>query len=147
MSDTGRYVVFPLGGRRYALDSSRVSELLMPGMVYEFPHRTPSLEGVLVRRDTVIPVCDVRRAFGPGGRRRLYVVVKCQLQERPEIVAIPVCGDCQLVQGHAGEAAESVPFARQVVESGGEMLPLLNIDELVAFCIQPTADAATEAGP
>ena len=34
--------------------------LLMPAPVYSFPHTMSSLEGVLVRRGRVIPVCDLR---------------------------------------------------------------------------------------
>ena len=60
MNDTTRFVTFPLGSERYALDSSQVKELVMPSRVYSFPHTMQSLEGVLVRRGTVIPVCDLR---------------------------------------------------------------------------------------
>ena len=80
MNDTTRFVTFPLGGERYALDSSQVKELLMPSRVYSFPHTMQSLEGVLVRRGSVIPVCDLRGAFGRGTERKLYVVARCQWQ-------------------------------------------------------------------
>jgi len=57
MNDTTRFVTFPLGEERYALDSCQVKELVMPSRVYSFPHTMQSLEGVLVRHGTVIPVC------------------------------------------------------------------------------------------
>lgn len=146
MSDTRRYVTFPMGDRRYALDSSRVSELLMPGVVYGFPHTMTALEGVLVRRGTVIPVCSLRQVFGQGQEPRLYVVVRCNYAGRPETVAIPVDGDCQLVQGDAGENSDDAGiFVAGILRCGGETLPLLDIDGVVAHCIQPAAGAVMEA--
>jgi chemotaxis signal transduction protein len=52
MNDTTRFVTFPLGDARYALDSCQVKELVLPSRVYSFPHTMQSLEGVLVRRGT-----------------------------------------------------------------------------------------------
>ena len=106
MNDTTRFVTFPLGEERYALDSSQVKELVMPSRVYSFPHTMQSLEGVLVRRGAVIPVCDLRRAFGQGPERNLYVVARCNYAGRASTVAIPVSGDCELVQGERDETPE-----------------------------------------
>jgi chemotaxis signal transduction protein len=96
----------------------------------------------------VIPVCDLRQVFGQGPERRLYVVARCNYAGRPEMVAIPISGDCQLVQGVAGENSETdgrATFVAGVLHCGGESLPLLDIDGVVAHCIQPAAVAATEA--
>ena len=83
MIDTTRFVTFPLGSERYALDSSQVKELVMPSRVYSFPHTMHSLEGVLVRRGTVIPVCELRPAFGHAAARSLYVMARCNYAGRP----------------------------------------------------------------
>ena len=110
MNDTTRFVTFPLGEERYALNSSQVQELLMPSRVYSFPHTMPALEGVLVRRGGVIPVCDLGQAFRHGAEPCLYVVAQCNYAGRAETVAIPVNGGCELVQGERIEAPGQVPF-------------------------------------
>ncbi len=145
MSATRRFVIFPLGERHYAVDSARVSELLMPAPVYRFPHTSPSLEGVLVRRGMAIPVVSLRRAFGPSPQRRLYVVTRCAIAGNTETVAIPVSGDCELAPGECGESAEPERFVTGVLHSGGRTFPLLDIDEVVAHCIQAETAGATEA--
>lgn len=138
MNDTTRFVTFPLGAERYALDSSQVKELLMPSCVYSFPHTMLSLEGVIVRRGAVIPVCDLRGAFGPTAERTLYVVAQCNYAGRTANVAIPVNGDCELVQGERSEAPEEVTFVAGLLRTGGKTVPLLNLDRVVAHCIQPS---------
>jgi len=138
-NDTRRFVTFPLGEERFALDSSQVKELVMPGRVYSFPHTMPSLEGVLMRRGAAIPVCDLGAAFGHGLPRSLYVIAQCQYAGRAHTVAIPVSGDCELVQGERDEAPQAVTFVAGLLRTGGRTVPLLDLDQVVAHCIQPTA--------
>ena len=145
MNDTTRFVTFPLGDERYALDSSQVKELVMPSRVYSFPHAMRSLEGVLIRRGTVIPVCDLRGAFGHGAERNLYVIARCNYAGRAETVAIPVSGDCQLVQGEREEAPSGVTFVAGLLHTGGKTVPLLNLDQVMAHCIQPANGLASES--
>jgi chemotaxis signal transduction protein len=145
MNDTTRFVTFPLGNERYALDSSQVKELVMPSQVYSFPHTMQSLEGVLVRRGTVIPVCDLREAFSHGTERNLYVIARCNYAGRAETVAIPVNGDCELVQGERAEALDKMTFVAGLLHTGGRTVPLLDLDQVVAHCIQPSSALAREA--
>jgi chemotaxis signal transduction protein len=145
MNDATRFVTFPLGEERYALDSCQVKELVMPSHVYSFPHTMQSLEGVLVRRGTVIPVCDLRPAFGHGPERSFYVVAQCNYAGRIETVAIPVSGDCQLVQGERVEATEPGTFVAGLLRTAGRSIPLLDLDQVVAHCIQPAIALAREA--
>jgi chemotaxis signal transduction protein len=145
MNDTARFVTFPLGDERYALDSSQVRELVMPSRVYSFPHAMHSLEGVLVRRGTVIPVCDLRKAFGHGAERNLYIIARCNYAGRAETVAIPVSGDCQLVQGERGEASVDGTFVAGLLHTGGKTVPMLDLDQVVAHCIQPSIGLEMEA--
>jgi purine-binding chemotaxis protein CheW len=150
MNDTTRFVTFPLGEERYALDSNQVKELVMPSQVYSFPHTMQSLEGVLVRRGTVVPVCDLRAAFGHGTERKLYVIARCNYAGRASTVAIPVSGDCELVQGEQDEAPdattqEAVTFVAGLLRTGGRTVPMLNLDKVVAHCIQSAIALAREA--
>jgi chemotaxis signal transduction protein len=149
MNDTTRFVTFPLGQARYALDSSQVKELLMPSRVYSFPHTMRALEGVLVRRGSAIPVCDLGQAFGHRTEPSLYMVARCNYAGRAETVAIPVSGGCELVQGERIEtpieAPGEVPFGAGLLCTGGTAVPLLDLDRVVAHCIQPALALAGEA--
>jgi chemotaxis signal transduction protein len=137
MNDTTRFVTFPLGEERFALNSSQVKELLMPSRVYSFPHTMPALEGVLVRNGSAIPVCDLGRAFGHASQPSLYLVAQCNYAGRAETVAVPVSGDCELVQGQEIEATYRVPFGAGLLSTGDKTVPLLDLDRIVAHCIQP----------
>jgi chemotaxis signal transduction protein len=145
MNDSTRFVTFPLGKERYALDSCQVKELVMPSRVYSFPHTMRSLEGVLVRRGTVVPVCDLSEAFGHRAERTFYVVAQCNYAGRIETVAIPVSGDCELVQGERAEAPVDVTFVTGLLRTEGTTIPLLDLDQVVAHCIKPTSMVAGEA--
>jgi len=146
VSSTTRFVIFPLGGERYALNSSQVRELLMPSRVHWFPHTMRSLEGVLVRHGTVIPVCDLGAAFGASKARSVYLVAQCRYAGNLETVAIPVEGDCQIVQGELGEAEEGVTFVTGLLRTPGGTVPLLDLERVVSLCIQPSSRMAVEAG-
>jgi chemotaxis signal transduction protein len=146
MNDTTRFVTFALGEERFALNSSQVKELVMPSRVYSFPHTMNSLEGVLVRRGTVIPVCDLRPAFGHDGERTLYVIAQCDYQGRQQSVAIPVNGDCELVQGERTDAPEGLNFVTGLLRTGGKTVPLLNLDHVVAHCVRPGVPTSVQPG-
>jgi purine-binding chemotaxis protein CheW len=145
MNDTTRFVTFPLGEELFALDSFQVKELVMPSRVYSFPHTMRSLEGVLLRRGTVIPVCDLRGAFGQGTERNVYVVAQCNYAGRIETVAIPISGACELVQGVRDESPDEVTFVAGLLRTGGRTVPLLDLDQVVSHCIQPDKGLSREA--
>jgi chemotaxis signal transduction protein len=155
IGDTRRFVTFPLGERRFALDSSQVMELVMPGPVYAFPHTTHALEGVLIRRGAAIPVCDLGAAFGHGAPRCLYVIAQCNYAGGVHTVAIPVSGGCELVQGQRQDLApaeapdaaapDEVTFVAGLLRTGGKTIPMLDLDQVVSHCINPSSALAREA--
>jgi chemotaxis signal transduction protein len=145
-NDTRRFVTFPLGEERFALDSIQVKELVT-GRVYSFPHTMRSLEGVLIRRGTAIPVCNLGEAFVQGAPRSVYVIAQCNYAGRLQTVAIPVSGDCELVQGEQDEAPEEVTFVSGLLRTAGGTIPMLDLDQVVAHCIHPSIALAGEAKP
>ena len=44
------YVLLQIGERRFAMPAKNVSELAPPVRLHEFPHTTPLVAGVIVRR-------------------------------------------------------------------------------------------------
>lgn len=98
MTGPGQFVLFPLGVKRFALPAERVTELARMDHLHVFPASTPMVSGVLVRRGTVIPVCDVAQALVGNGapERKFYLIAKRQFGTHEEKTAIPVSGDCEL---------------------------------------------------
>jgi len=93
------YVLFPLGKKRFALPAETVTELARPDSVQSFPHCTPLLTGVLVRRGRIVPVCDVAQVLvGPATPpRKFYLIANCKRESRLELTAVPVTGECELM--------------------------------------------------
>jgi chemotaxis signal transduction protein len=57
------FVLLRLGERRFAVAANQIAELVAPSRVFRFPHKTPKIEGVILRRGRIVPVCDVAEAL------------------------------------------------------------------------------------
>src|SRR6185312_4932792 len=97
------YVLFPLGEQRFALPAESVTELARQDQLHTFPHRTPLLSGVLMRRGRVIPVCDVAQVLvGPDApARKFYLLASYRAAKQQELMAIPVTSECELANAVA----------------------------------------------
>ena len=95
-----QFVLFPLGKKRFALPAETVTELARPDQVQNFPHTSPLLAGVLVRRGRIVPVCDIAPVLvGPNApKRRFYLIATRQFGRVPEWTAVPVSGECELTK-------------------------------------------------
>jgi chemotaxis signal transduction protein len=144
------FVLLRLGERRFALAASQVSELSSPSRIFRFPHRTPKLEGVILRRGRIIPVCDVAESL--LGRslasRRFYLIAARHYAHQHEWVAIPVSGDCELILAEMTPASESdAPHVAGWISHDGEVIEALNLSALTPGdrrepLPQPSADSA-----
>lgn len=129
-----RFVLFPLGEKRFALPAEHVSELARPDELQTFPHATPLLTGVLVRRGTIVPVCDIAQILigNNGPARKFYLIASRQFGNTPEPIALPVTGECELV------AAEMVPptsalreYIVGLLPIGTEIIEVVDLEKLV----------------
>src|SRR5512146_503258 len=101
------YVLFPVGKKRFALPAAVVTELAQPDHLHKFPHTTPLLAGVLVRRNRIVPVFDVAEVLiGPGAPARKFYLIARTSGQPAEWTAIPVTGECELSSAIAEPAAE-----------------------------------------
>lgn len=64
-SAASQYLVFRLGGLEYALDFSRVQELRPLQELERFSSDGEIISGVAVSRGVIMPIVDMRIAFGP----------------------------------------------------------------------------------
>jgi chemotaxis signal transduction protein len=129
------YVLFPLGEKRFALPAEIVTELARPDSVQTFPHRTPLLSGVLVRRGRIVPVLDVAQVLvGPAAPpRKFYLIAKCNLESRQELMAVPVAGECELASGvFVPLTGMEPPYVRGLLAVGDETVAIVALEKLVS---------------
>jgi chemotaxis signal transduction protein len=127
------FVLLRLGERRFAIAATQVAELVAPSRIFRFPNRTPKLEGVILRRGRIIPVCDVAESL--LGRslasRRFYLIAVRHYPNQDEWVALPVTGDCELIAAEMTGASESdAPHVAGWLSYCGEVIEVLNLDAL-----------------
>lgn len=148
------FVLLRLGERRFALAAADIAELVAPTRVFRFPHNTPEIEGVILRRGRIVPVCDVAERL-TGQRlksRRLYLIALRRYEGKAEWVALPVTGECELitVEMSAASAADS-PHVAGWLSHAGDVIEVLNLEGLTPgpSCIAAPvpALAAEEARP
>lgn len=97
MSTQPQFVLFPLGEKRFAFPAEQVAELARPDREQSFPHTTPLLTGVLVRRGTIVPVCDVAQVLVANApARKFYLIARRMFGRTAELTAVPVTGECEL---------------------------------------------------
>jgi chemotaxis signal transduction protein len=124
MSAQPQFVLFPLGEKRFALPAEQVAELARPDREQSFPHTTPLLTGVLVRRGTIVPVCDVAQVLVTDApARKFYLIAARMFGRTAELTAIPVTGECELMSADILAPAAGLP---------GYVIGLLSLkDEIV----------------
>ena len=133
-ADTRSCVLLRLGERRFALTAEQVAELAAPSRVFRFAHRTSEIDGVILRRGRVVPVCDVAERL-TGKRlasRRFYLIAARKHGRNMDWIAIPVSGQCELIQADLTAAgASDSPHVAGWISHAGEVIEVLNLNALM----------------
>ena len=135
MDGENTFVLFPLGRKRFALPAEKVTELAKPDRLQTFPHCTPLLAGVLVRRGRIVPVCDVAPALigADAPPRKFYLIANRQFESRKEWTAIPVTGECELTNVQPQQPNSKLPdYVMGVLSLENEIVEILNLEKLIA---------------
>jgi chemotaxis signal transduction protein len=132
-SELQSFVLLRLGERRFAVIAKEIAELVAPSRVFRFPNRTPELEGVILRRGRIVPVCDIAETLVEKKltSRRFYLIAQRRYATQTEWLAIPVTGECELI--HAEMTPPSDSDARHVagwLAHGGDVIEVLNLAAL-----------------
>jgi chemotaxis signal transduction protein len=139
------FVLLRLGERRFAVSAGQIAELVSPSRIFRFPHRTPKLEGVILRRGRIVPICDVSEML-LGKRltsRRFYLIAVRNYGIQREWVAMPVTGECELINAEMIAAVESdAPHVAGWLSHGGDVIEILNLDTLTPGPEQTLAGSA-----
>jgi len=142
-SDTRSCVLLRLGERRFALTADQVAELAAPSRIFRFAHRTPEIEGVILRRGRVVPVCDVAEQL-TGKRltqRRFYLIAARRHENTLDWIALPVTGECELIHADLTPAGRTdAPHVAGWISHNGEVIEVLNLK-----AVTPSASAETTA--
>lgn len=145
------YVLLHIGEERYALTAAIVAELAPPVRLHSFPHNSPLVSGVIVRRGHIVPVYDA----GPvlAGRsfsaHRFYLIARRAFGKSQELSAIPVNGECELATGEVSPARmDRPPCVCGTFQAGDESLDVLDFEKLVTSQpIERREVGAAEAQP
>lgn len=129
------YVLFPLGEKRFALPAEAVTELARPDTLQTFPHRTPLLAGVLVRRGRIVPVCDVAQVLvgAEAPPRKFYLIANYKLGSMQQLTAVPVTGECELASAPlAPLTGNEAQYIAGTLVLGDEKVEIVALEKLIS---------------
>jgi chemotaxis signal transduction protein len=145
------FVVFHVGRRRVALPRDAVAELIASPVLFSFPHTTPLVTGVALRRGRILPVMDLGPAVHGAASltARFFLVVERRIGNRSERCAIPVHGECELVTGIMIPSAGQEEFVSGCLDLNGEQIAVLDLEKAFAAGVRRDEEpvAAEEALP
>jgi chemotaxis signal transduction protein len=127
------FVLLRIGERRFALPASQVAELVAPSRVFRFPHTSPALEGVILRRGRMIAVCDIAEQLNGKklDTRRFNLLATRKYGNQQDWIAIPVSGECELINADMIEAGSSdSPHVDGWLSHAGEVIEVLRLSAL-----------------
>jgi chemotaxis signal transduction protein len=127
-----RFVLFPLGDKRFALPAETVAELARPDLQQTFPHTTPLMTGVLVRRGTIVPVCDVAQVLVTDApARKFYLLATRKFGNTAELTALPVTGECELAAADVlPPTSGQPPYVVGLLPLPNEIVQLIDLEKL-----------------
>jgi chemotaxis signal transduction protein len=132
---SGAFVLLQVGDTRVALPAGVISELAPPVRLHSFPHSSRFITGVIVRRGRIVPVYDVNSVFARknSSPQRFYLIAHRRLGKIPELGAIPVDGECELISAEMQPpAAERPPYVAGTIAIGEHLLDVLDLEAFLA---------------
>jgi chemotaxis signal transduction protein len=130
-----KFVLFPLGKKRFALPADQVTELAQPDSLQTFPHSTPLMAGVLVRRGRIVPVFDVAQVLlGPNApARKFYLIANRKFGHQLEWTAVPVTGECELTTSEIVAPTGRLPkYVIGLLSLAEEIVEVIDLEKLAA---------------
>jgi purine-binding chemotaxis protein CheW len=140
---------FRVGDEKYALDLSRVEEVIRPPRPARIPREPAFIEGVFNLRGAIVPIVDLRKRFGLtarslGARARCIV---CRLAR--DRVAVLVDGGTEVVRVRIADlrpappmtCAGAKPYVIGVCGAGDDLTLLLDLKALFQSAPGGTGDS------
>jgi chemotaxis signal transduction protein len=128
------FVVFQVGNRRVAVPRDCVAELIASPVLFSFPHTTPLITGVTLRRGRIVPILDLGPGLlgDPSPEARFYLVVERRNPKISERCAIPVQGECELVSGNMLPGSAQHDFVTGSIDLNGEQIEVVDLERAIA---------------
>lgn len=128
------FVLLQLGSHRFALPARTVAELAPPLPLHTFPHTSAIVSGVIIRRARIVPVYDASPLLigKPSLVHRFYLIARREFGKASELSAIPVDGECELVNGEMQAREPGQPaYVSGRVAVGDDLVDVLDFEALL----------------
>ena len=121
MTETTQYLTYKLGAEVFALDISKVREVLDFTTVTKVPRTPDFMRGVINLRGSVVPVVDLRLKFGMSATEK--TVNTCVI-----IVEVTVDGETTILGALADSVQEVIDLGQGQIEPAPRIGTKLNTD-------------------
>ncbi len=136
-----QYLSFQLGGLEYGLDYRTVQELRPFNTLERLSSEGAVVSGVVVSRGVIMPIVDMRLAFGgkPGAADPLTDVIILKLSNGvmgmvvDGVTDIVTLDSADIVPVPGTEGASGIDYLLGLGEVGGRRLILIDIDKLMSI--------------
>ena len=140
------FLVLRVGTRRIALPREQVAELIASPQLFSFPHTTPLISGVVLRRGRILPVLDLGPCvLGTSSPATRFFLVVERVANAREKCAIPVQGGCELVGGVMRPGEHEFDFMAGWLDIDGDQIEVLHLERAIAAASVKGTMPATEA--
>lgn len=140
----GKYLTFDLGDESYGLQILKVQEIIKMQEITKIPRTPDYVKGVINLRGKVMPVMDMRKAFGmeevEASRNTCIIVLQVQRGGASVIMGVIVDKVSEVLEIGAEEIEPAPSFGNQVdtqfilgmAKTGDSVKILLDIDKAVS---------------
>jgi purine-binding chemotaxis protein CheW len=151
-----QYLTFEVADEEYAIEITRVREILVYSSLTSVPRAPEFIAGVMNLRGSVVPVVDLRKKLGLPPTEitgtTCVVIVDIHSEGQTSYVGL-LCDDVRQVMSLASDDVEPAPafgtkidlaFLRGMGDLGDHFALILNIDRLLTALELNAATAAAE---
>ncbi len=152
-----KMVTFSLAGKDYAIDIMRVKEIAKAGNFTYVPNTSPFVLGVYNLRGDIIPIIDLRIFFSihvparKKGQAESMVIINVQEQTFGVVVdhidKVVSVSSSTIQPPHPIFGDINIKYIHGVVENGGRLYILLDVDKIFASRLQKLEEKEEIAQP
>lgn len=150
-AEDNQFLTFCLGDELYGIDIHRVKEIKGYTAITKIPNMPSHIKGVLNLRGTIVPIVELRTAFGMPtiDYTAFTVIILVMVRDRTLGLVVDSVSDVvrmsqKDIQGSPDFGAKvDVKFLSGIGKSGDKLVALLNIDQLLTEGYMQEAAAAT----
>lgn len=150
-AEDNQFLTFSLGDELYGIDIHRVKEIKGYSAITKIPNMPSHIKGVLNLRGTIVPIVELRTAFGMPtiDYTAFTVIILVIVRDRTLGLVVDSVSDVVHMSQKEIQASPDfgtkidVKFLSGIGKSGDKLVALLNIDQLLTEGCMQEAAAAT----